>query len=204
MDKISKLLISIILLIGLVHCNGKNELPNQKDNETNIEQDDTTNANNQSIETEKIEQLIKPEIIGNYLPESLPGFNKLPPSFGAVYEEEYSFTSASSDYVHTNKFSGFTIYIEDYGNEKSIISKEDIDNPQLEPGFTVKKISGANYRGYISMNQTTKSGSLFALLANRFIIRISAEKLTKESPELEDLLHTIKLNDLINQARQKD
>lgn len=207
MDKISTIKIIIIIYsIILFSCDNEKDTPeqqNKKNNEPNTEFTliDTLDKST-SVQTNKIEKLLKPEILEEFLPKNYAGFNKLPASFGAVYEDDYSFTSASSDYVHSNKFSGFTIYIEDYGNEESIKIRNNIDNPQVEPGFTLKRISGPYYRGFVTMSTTVRTGSLVVIVANRFVVKIVAEKLTKESPELEDILNSIKLNELINKAKQ--
>lgn len=210
MDKISAIKIIIIIFpIILFSCDNEKDIPKQQNNTKNNDPDITftlidTLDKTPSVQTNKIEKLLKPEILEEFLPKNYAGFNKLPASFGAVYEDDYSFTSASSDYVHSNKFSGFTIYIEDYGNEESIKIRNNIDNPQVEPGFTLKRISGPYYRGFVTMSTTVRTGSLIVIVANRFVVKIVAEKLTKESPELEDILNSIKLNELINKAKQNN
>ncbi len=207
MDRILIFLIILLCSISLFTCDNDKNIPKKqnlnsvsKTNETSKQVDSIEKSI--SVQTNKIEKLLKPETLEKFLPQNFAGFNKLPASFGSVYEDDYSFTSASSDYVHPNKFSGFTIYIEDYGNEESIKFRNNIDNPQIEPGYTFKRISGPNYRGLVTMSKSIKTGTLIVIVANRFIVKIVAEKLTKESPELEDILNSINLNELINKAKQ--
>jgi hypothetical protein len=156
----------------------------------------------ESVDWEKVNAtLLKPDKLSKYLPNYIKGFEKYPWSGGKSSDGIHSWTTASSEYVNPKK--GFiSVSIYDYGKGGYIPDKKYFENIPSEEGKISQKVKIEEGKAYLLWNEQQHSGTLYALIDNRFIIKIESNNLPKETGSMQDLLNYIDYYSLMQLARK--
>lgn len=147
------------------------------------------------------ETLLKPEKMNELLPQDVSRFEKYPWSGGYSEDRLQTWSSVSAEYV-TEDANFFSLAIYDYGEGGYIADKQYlIELPQM-PGMKTSRIELENGSGYIMWNDEKRSGDLFALIDNRFTIKIKAKNIPPETGSLEQILNMIEIDKLIAEGKK--
>jgi len=160
------------------------------------------NYNNTMIDMDISGEPLQPDVLLNFFPDRIPGMEKSKPSSGTIYGEDAFVTTAS--FTYSTKNTGIAMTVSDFGRFSNIPSY-DIKyfvaapkDPALENYTIMDKIG----KGYIFWDTEKRSGSLYYLLANRFIIKIEGFSLPPENSDLTFYLEKFKRNEIINKAKK--
>ena len=188
--------IFFIFSILLISCseNKKAEVDNSKQGEFEILSDKSIDEpQNQKI------VFLNGIKLAEYLPSNVPGTIKSPNKMGDMDDGNLRYTVASSEYVFPNN--GFLKFsITDYGMKKFMPDYELklFEKPPDESGKITEQIILPNGIGYCLWDESIREGSLFALVADRFIFRIDAIRLPQSSLKLQDYIKYFKIKELVN------
>lgn len=197
MRTINIILISLLVLL-LTTCNEKKIVVKKNDTLINnnlnmVIINDTTEKN---ITQPKANV---PDILTKVLPKSIPGTEKTPYKTGTIDDDNKVITVASSEYIFSNH--GFLRFsITDYGNKKFIPDYEIrlFANPPIESGKQTEEFVINQGKGYVLWDDAVKEGSLYALINERFLLRIDGTRLPKKALKLQDYLKYFQINELNN------
>jgi hypothetical protein len=148
---------------------------------------------------------VKPEDLAQILPESFDSFEKFPPATGASYEDKESWTTASTDYRYTRR-SQVNIAIFDYKVKNNIPNPEYFEKPPKEEGLTTIVYELPNGKAYSVWSEKLRTGSLKAIINNRFVVDISAKTLPAKIKNIKyifDKIDLMKLTELENKAKNQ-
>lgn len=192
------ILFSLSIVVLIIACNEKKiEVAKQQISINNFQDSVTQNATNEkNISKPKV---IPPEKLTTVLPQSVPGTEKTPNKTGIVDDDTRIMTVASSEYVFQNH--GFLKFnITDYGAKENIPDYEIrlFANPPIESGKKTEEFVLAQGKGYVLWDDEIKEGSLFALVNDRFILRIDGTRLPKKAMKLQDYIKFFQIKELNN------
>lgn len=164
-------------------------------------ENDFQNYNNTMIDIDISGQPLPSELLLDFFPDRIPGMEKSKPSSGTIYGENADVTTAS--FTYSSKNSGIAMTVSDFGKFSNIPAYDTKyfitapKDPVLENFTIVDKIG----KGYIFWDTKKRSGSLYYLLANRFIIKIEGYSLPPEISDLTFFLEKFKRKEIINKAK---
>jgi hypothetical protein len=192
----SRKIIIILITVFLIACN-KEDQNKPADEAGNMENGSIqmTNKNVTKPSANVLKGFVKPEDIAQVLPESFNSFEKFPPATGASYEDNESWTTASADYRYTRR-SQVSIAIFDYKVKNNIPNLEYFEKPPKEEGLQTIAFDFPNGKGYSVWNDKIRTGSLKAIVNNRFVIEISANTLPAKIENIRYIFDKIDLTKL--------
>jgi hypothetical protein len=198
MKSFTFILLSFFVVALMTSCNEKKiEVAKQHINIENFQ--DSVIQNDTTKKLVSKPKVISPENLTAVLPKSIPGTEKTPNKTGTVDDDTRIMTVASSEYVFPNN--GFLkLSITDYGAKEFIPDYEIrlFANPPIESGKKTEEFVIAQGKGYVLWDDDIKEGSLFALVNDRFILRIDGTRLPKKAMKLHDYLKFFQLKELNN------
>ncbi|MFH1050406.1 MAG: hypothetical protein V1779_05670 [bacterium] len=199
MKKLINIYIILLFPIILFSCNEKKEV------NKSVDESFKSDSSGNPVESKKQEQ--KADVIdglklAEFLPASVPGCEKTPDKIGENDEDNRKITIASSEYIFPNN--GFLKFsITDYGNYKFIPDYELklFSQPPDVSGSETEQFIIAYGKGYVTWDDYRKEGTLYALVADRFIVRIDGIRLTQSTLKLQDYVKYFKIKELIKSVR---
>lgn len=188
------MLIPIFIVLALISCQKEEEI--KQETKFDVKQSENVEFNlsdsqlaaQEPAQPVKFKKLVSPEELATTLPKQIIGFETYPASFGASYDEDNSWTTASVDYYDKKNKSSYNISIFDYGSRSSINDLNIIEKPLPEPGISLIKITGKDYHGYLFWNESTKSGNVYVLAYERFVLKMNIIKLHPNAVKAQDLV----------------
>ncbi len=208
--------IPILMLNSCTKCSNDNNTKAKKDSAVAIQNKKTKSSKqkftskfpavkkieNKSYESTEIPlnfpgKILPPKELQNYLPKTISGTKKSPPSIGIIYgkSEDVSTVSCTFDFPK----GGLSMRITDFGNINNI-PKYDLkyfyELPSA-PGMEIQTIINDIGKGYVIWNVEKNSGEMYYLLANRFIIRLEGFSLPRGTGGLVTFFDKIDKNKLI-------
>jgi hypothetical protein len=146
-------------------------------------------------------KVIKAEQLKELLPQSIAGTEKSQPSIGTIFGENNDVTTASYSYSFKN--GGLVIQISDFGEINNIPEydkKYFFEAPELE-GKEIETVIDEIGKGYVIWDNEQNSGSMYYLLANRFVLKLEAYTLPPGSGGLTAYFNMINRNKIIAKAK---
>jgi hypothetical protein len=172
---------------------------NKKDELKNGDEEIALNQNIQTEKSAKKPSIIESQKLTEFLPSSVPGTKKTPYKTGLIDDDEMKVSIASCEFVFPNN--GFLKFsINDYGS-KNFIPEYELrlfDYPPTESGKVTEEFVITNGKGYTLWDDFKKEGMLFALLSDRFILRIDATRIPVTSVKLQEYIKYFKIKELLS------
>ncbi len=139
-------------------------------------------------------------ILEKFLPSKISGMEKSAGSQGTQNWKNALVTTVSAPYLYDG--GGLLIYITDYGNIGNVPDYEINEFRKFsqddQPGY--RKVAIQNGLAFSKILDASRSGVFYALVAQRFHIKIDATNLISKYNDLKDIYFLINTDELIKAA----
>ena len=175
----------------------------QEEKKSTAQSSSVLNYNSAVIKIDVSGKAIIADQLKNLLPKNIAGTEKSKPSVGTIFGESSDVTTSSFTYSFKN--GAIVIQVSDYGSLSNIpeYDRQYFNSAPSIDGMDIETVYDNIGKGYIIWDNQKNSGSMYYLLANRFIIKLEGYSLPSGSGGLITYFNMIDRESFINKAKNK-